>query len=539
MRCNGVWFALVLSGWIVSGVVAEDWPQWRGPGRDGVSVGSTRLADAWPKTGPRKLWESEKIPAGGVGGAASVSVAGGRAYLNVNWRCREAIATRALSGKALGQLGGPPKPLPKELAEALEAARLSPQRAKLKGKELNQWAAQWAKDKLTPEQQKPWAGFVRNRLVKGPRAISLEVLAKLAEIRDKTFPTQEALDKWFADNGIAEEVRKRVLAKIPTDVGKANDVILCLGPDGETLWKRTYPSRPVDWGCSGTLSVAEGRCYAVGAGGDVYCLAAETGKEIWVKKRPGDPGKVVHSSIVKVGSAVIVMGSPMSAMGADDGKVLWTQKAASPMNNSPSLWRHAGKTYLICNGTAGKKVACVDAADGKVLWTVPGGGDSSVVVTGDTFVVVSDNKKVGTSAYKMSAKGAKKLWTAAFWDRGASPVVYKGHVYVIVNSNGGRTACIELAKGQVAWDERIGGTEYSSPIVADGKVIAVDRNGGRLLMFKATPERYIPLAEARLSIVVCTSPAVAEGKMYLRLKHAVACYDLQSPSPAAQGKEAP
>ena len=53
---------------------AEDWPQWRGPGRDGISNEKEWLA-SWPSTGPKKLWESN------IGiGYSSVSVGKGHLY---------------------------------------------------------------------------------------------------------------------------------------------------------------------------------------------------------------------------------------------------------------------------------------------------------------------------------------------------------------------------------------------------------------------------------------------------------------------------
>ena len=52
-----------------------DWPQWRGPNRDGVSS-ETSLLTEWPAGGPRLLW---KIA--GLGeGYSSLAVAGGRIY---------------------------------------------------------------------------------------------------------------------------------------------------------------------------------------------------------------------------------------------------------------------------------------------------------------------------------------------------------------------------------------------------------------------------------------------------------------------------
>ncbi len=55
---------------------AADWPQWRGPNRDGVST-ETGLLKAWPKGGPKLLWQAD---IGGVG-YGSPAVAGGKLYV--------------------------------------------------------------------------------------------------------------------------------------------------------------------------------------------------------------------------------------------------------------------------------------------------------------------------------------------------------------------------------------------------------------------------------------------------------------------------
>jgi outer membrane protein assembly factor BamB len=51
-----------------------EWPQWRGPRRDGVST-ETGLFTSWPKEGPRVLWRVHCSE-----GFSSLAVAGGRAY---------------------------------------------------------------------------------------------------------------------------------------------------------------------------------------------------------------------------------------------------------------------------------------------------------------------------------------------------------------------------------------------------------------------------------------------------------------------------
>jgi outer membrane protein assembly factor BamB len=54
---------------------ATDWPQWRGPNRDGVCT-ETGLLQAWPEEGPKLLWEIS-----GLGpGYSTVSIVKGRLY---------------------------------------------------------------------------------------------------------------------------------------------------------------------------------------------------------------------------------------------------------------------------------------------------------------------------------------------------------------------------------------------------------------------------------------------------------------------------
>ena len=43
--------------------VADDWPQWRGPNRDGISK-ETGLLRQWPAEGPKLLWQVKDAGAG-------------------------------------------------------------------------------------------------------------------------------------------------------------------------------------------------------------------------------------------------------------------------------------------------------------------------------------------------------------------------------------------------------------------------------------------------------------------------------------------
>ncbi|MFO0796249.1 MAG: PQQ-binding-like beta-propeller repeat protein [Gemmataceae bacterium] len=85
--------ALILS---VPLLTAADWPQWRGPGRDGHAPGYT-LPATWPKDAPAPRW---KVPAGD--GYAGLCVAAGKVFVHDRVGDKERVrALDAKTGKEL------------------------------------------------------------------------------------------------------------------------------------------------------------------------------------------------------------------------------------------------------------------------------------------------------------------------------------------------------------------------------------------------------------------------------------------------------
>lgn len=88
---------------------AEDWPQWRGPTRNGIS-GETGLLQQWPESGPRQLWRID-----GVGdGYGTPAVSAGLLFVVGNKGVEDEFiqAFSASSGKLewtyrLGKVGNP------------------------------------------------------------------------------------------------------------------------------------------------------------------------------------------------------------------------------------------------------------------------------------------------------------------------------------------------------------------------------------------------------------------------------------------------
>ena len=84
----------------VAGMAADDWPQWRGPRRDGVSKEAGLLKN-WPANGPRLAWRIS-----GTGeGYSSFAVAGGRLFtLGARQNTEYVFAFDAASGKKLWEV---------------------------------------------------------------------------------------------------------------------------------------------------------------------------------------------------------------------------------------------------------------------------------------------------------------------------------------------------------------------------------------------------------------------------------------------------
>src|SRR6266850_4942656 len=88
---------------------ASDWPQWRGPKRDGISQ-ETGLMKEWPKEGPKLLWQAKDIGSG----YSTPSVAGDRLYLLSNTGledefvlCLSAKDGKKIWSKTIGKVGEP------------------------------------------------------------------------------------------------------------------------------------------------------------------------------------------------------------------------------------------------------------------------------------------------------------------------------------------------------------------------------------------------------------------------------------------------
>lgn len=321
------------------------------------------------------------------------------------------------------------------------------------------------------------------------------------------------------------------LVSAPSKASPGDEVFALDAATGKTIWKTKIQEAGGREAGSSTPCIANGKLYVVGSGGKVACLDADSGSVAWEARLPRSSGEPIASSIAVVGHVAVLLADVLTGLDADTGKVLWTQGKIAGYESSPVAWSFQGKDYAICNSA--KETSCVDIADGRIVWSVPGGGKSTPVVAqeygGDFLVNLSDNRRSGLSAYRLSDKEPQKLWTLQKSDRGSSPVVFDGHVYAVAggsNGHGAHLLSVHLDSGKVAWDEVVEFAEVSSPVVADGKVFVVC--GTLLALLQATPEKYSLLSQDDYRITLCTSPTIVGGRLYLRQVNSVVCYDLRS-----------
>ena len=527
-NCTGMisigWLAIVAAGCATT----ADWPQFRGPNGNGLTPDESAIVDTWPDGGPSLIWKSEPVPGGDErnGGYSSIAVADGRAFVFVNQKGKVTFDARVLTKGNLTDLGWSDKArLPDDLARAVDEARQSEERMNLADDALGPWIDAWVAEHVPADQTESLGPLVKHRLKLGGAALPCDVLDKLAPMADRLFDTQADMGAWLDENQIPADARALVLAAALSEY-VAKDVIMCFdAATGKTIWQVEYPGIDYHWATSSTPTIADGRCYAIGGSGFVYCLDVKDGKEIWKANPCGKFGGDISSSVLVLDGKAIAMCRPLTAFDAKTGRELWRQPKLQGNDNSPMPWRTGGKTYLLCNDEPSASVACVDPADGRILWTVEGGSKSSAVVSGDVMAVITHMPDGHLTAWRLSLTKPEQMWRhGSLGTRAESPVIYNGRVYHFGQE--GHAGCVELETGKMVWETGIEHSGATSPIAADGKIITIYGWGKHLMLIDAEADKYTVLATAAMPLASAASPALVDGRLYLRMNNAVACYDV-------------
>ncbi|MCD6304258.1 MAG: PQQ-like beta-propeller repeat protein [Planctomycetes bacterium] len=385
-----LFWAVVLAGGTAS---ADDWPQWRGPQRTGISK-ETGLLKSWPADGPKLLWAVE-TPGKGFG---SISVVGKTIYLTGT------EAGRAVA-YALGTDG------------------------KLKWRQV--YGTAWTKN------------FPMSRCqptIDGSRAYVISGTGWAACLDIATGKVKWAIDlmrKFGGRNitwGLAESPLVVGGNVIFTPGGKDASVVALDKQTGRTAWRSKGLSERAAY-CSPMLITAGGKQQIVTQlENHIVGIDARTGRCLW--KVPQRNRWAVHPNTpVAVNGMLFIssgygFGSQLIKLSADGASatVVWREKQLD--NHHEGILLVGGYIYG-CGSRS--RLMCMDPADAKILYKVNEVRKASITCA-DGRIYAYDEKGGTVSLVEVSPKGYKirgqfKV-TRGSGPHWAHPVVAGGVLYI-------------------------------------------------------------------------------------------------------------
>lgn len=390
---NRRYLAFLAAMAVMCGVGADDWPQWRGPKRDGRSQ-EKGLARTWPGNGPRQLWTLR-----GLGeGFASVSVVGDMIY-----------TTGMENGEG-------------RLYSISTAGRIVNRR--------------------TYGDETKGGGYPGSRST--PTVADGRIFVVSGEGLLTCFRAKDGQTEWrkdlFRDLG-GQQLQWSVAESVLVD---GNQVICTPGGQDATLAALDVKNGRVLWRCrseggksaycSPTVVDHNGRRIILTmVEGGAIGVDAKDGRELWFYPHKnkyavhaGTPvyykGRVVISSGYGYGTECLEMNQAGTSV-----RRVWDNK---------ELADHHGGIIGIDGavvGTGEKGLVCIDIATGRVNWSERGVGKGSIVYADGLLFIYGERGEVGLMNFDAkNSKGVSSRFTVnegskQHW---AHPVVANGVLYI-------------------------------------------------------------------------------------------------------------
>jgi outer membrane protein assembly factor BamB len=334
------------------------------------------------------------------------------------------------------------------------------------------------------------------------------------------------------------------------DKGDESFVVALDRASGKTLWsvKLGKAGAPGWGGFAGPRAqptVDGERVYAVGQYGEVLCLDAASGKEIWRKHYVDDFGGQMpewgYSGMPLVDGDRVIFApggsrGDLVALDKKTGELVWQSKQLTDGIHyaTPVLAEIGGVRQYIQLTDA--SVGGVAAEDGRLLWKVVRKGATAVIPTPiyrDGYVYVTSGYGVGCNLFKVDADGgkfsAKQVYANKILvNQHGGAILVGEHVYGHSDSKG--WTCQELVSGKVAWQSKKLGK--GSLIYADGMFYLREEGGkGTVALIEASPEAYKETGRFdppdRSEKNSWAHPVVIGGRLYLRDQDVLLCYDVE------------
>jgi outer membrane protein assembly factor BamB len=328
--------------------------------------------------------------------------------------------------------------------------------------------------------------------------------------------------------------------------------LLCISTAGKELWRRKVGKvgRATIKGDEGTEASnspsTDGKyVWAMCGAGDFACFDFD-GKEIWKYNIQQRYGKYqiqhgIHTTPLLYEDRLYLAllhakGHWLIAVDKATGNDVWkfdrkTDAAGESLEayTSPCLWQNGKETYLVVNGC--DYATAHSLKDGSEIWRL---GDlnpkskyqtsfriiASPVAAPDLVFVPTARGQLMV-AVKADAKGMIAAGSASEqWRRPKgspdvpTPVVHDGLLYVCSDTSSS-LLCWDAKTGKELYNERLPNSRYrASLVMGDGKLYVTARNG--VFTVVKTGPKYEELASNKLNDEFTASPAIADGRIYVR-----------------------
>lgn len=306
--------------------------------------------------------------------------------------------------------------------------------------------------------------------------------------------------------------------------------VWCLDAEtGKEIWRHTYDA-PLDpnlyeGGPNATPAVDGKVVYTLSRKGHLFSFEAVTGKILWNKNVATELSAKLPewglsgSPLVEGDLVVLNAGTHGSAFDKKNGRLVWSTGKEATGFATPVPLDMGGQRCVAIFGA--KALAALDVKTGRELWRFPWKTSYDInaadpIIAGD-LIFVSSGYGTGGGLIRLTGGKPTAVWqNKNMHNQLNSSVLIKGHLYGISgqSGHGGDLRCVELATGTLKWKEPSAG--LGSLMAADGKLIVLGEKG-ELIIAEADPTAFKPISRAQVLGGRCwTAPVLSNGRIFCR-----------------------
>ncbi len=332
--------------------------------------------------------------------------------------------------------------------------------------------------------------------------------------------------------------------KKPTESVRA---IVCINrSDGRILWTcaglvgRNRPQSRTVTHASPTPVTDGNRIYGYFGEDGLMCVSS-AGQLLWKSNEPmfrcthgAGTSPVVKDNVLVVVSDVKEskdLRSSITAFDGASGGPLWRKERKShkayAAYNTPLVREWKGRQVVIVHGWY--DVKGYELKTGEELWSYPLAHEgmhlvASPVANGERLYVTGAKRVVALDLSKLGTDADPLLWSRPIpGEKSSTPVVVEGLMFLVTEP--GQAFCLDARTGEIAWQERLKGSYFSSVLASAGKVFFTNEAGQTVVV--AVDKQFRQLAANVLNESIYASLAPMEGQLFVRTTGHLYC--LQEP----------